>query len=381
VEKASSPLATVIAVHGAGSDPSVFDDWADVFPTARIVAPDLQHGLAVDRASMADYRDRVLADVAGAKRPIALVGWSMGGLIALMAAKEADPDLVVLLEPSPPAEVQGVDPDVALASGTFDPETAYGAFPAGMSKREESILARSERKRGISVPQLTGPALVVSSEEFGDGRGLAIARRYGATFLEFPGLSHWDLVLSPEVRRAIAAWISDPVAVPAESWLLETVQIRSSTIHGDGLFAAEPIAEGTIAERLGGRILTNADVATVTDRGERYDGIGLASGLSLQILPTDWPGIHGNHSCDPNLWMADAVTLSARRDIRQGEEMTVDYAMFTASSSWSMPCRCGSAPCRGVIRGTDWQRTELQERYRGHLAPFIQRLIRLETQR
>jgi SET domain-containing protein len=35
---------------------------------------------------------------------------------------------------------------------------------------------------------------------------------------------------------------------------------------------------------------------------------------------------YGNHSCDPNLWHADVVTITARRDIAAGEELTIDYA-------------------------------------------------------
>ena len=38
--------------------------------------------------------------------------------------------------------------------------------------------------------------------------------------------------------------------------------------------------------------------------------------------------LYTNHSCDPNVWMQDEVTLAARRDIAIGEELTIDYAMI-----------------------------------------------------
>lgn len=51
-----------------------------------------------------------------------------------------------------------------------------------------------------------------------------------------------------------------------------------------------------------------------------------------------------NHSCDPNVWMADAVTLVARQAIALDEELTVDYALFEASQDFTMEweCVCGS---------------------------------------
>ncbi|MDP9225835.1 MAG: hypothetical protein M3P18_18745 [Actinomycetota bacterium] len=94
---------------------------------------------------------------------------------------------------------------VATVAIVADPEDAYGPFPPGVRKHPESSLARAERKRGISVPIIQCPSLFVSSGEFGDERGRALASHYGGSLLEFPLLNHWDLVLNPEVRRAIAS--------------------------------------------------------------------------------------------------------------------------------------------------------------------------------
>jgi hypothetical protein len=75
--------------------------------------------------------------------------------------------------------------------------------------------------------------------------------------------------------------------------------------------------------------------------------------------------------------MADEVTLVARRDLEAGEEATVDYALFTTRSNWMLDrrCRCGSPHCRLIITGDDWMREDLQERYRDHFSPFINRRI------
>ena len=84
-----------------------------------------------------------------------------------------------------------------------------------------------------------------------------------------------------------------------------------------------------------------------------------------------------NHSCDPNVWMLDEVTLAARRKIQQGEGLTGDYAMWEVDEEEVKPwvCRCGSANCRKTITGRDWRRRDLQEEYGNHFSPFINRRI------
>jgi hypothetical protein len=131
----------------------------------------------------------------------------MGGLVALQASERVGPQSVVLLEPSPPAEAQGVDLTVELRPGGFDPEEVYGSFPPGMSARPESLLARLGRKRGISVPALACPSLVVVGDSFREERGAPVARLYGSELVDLPGLDHWDLVRSPEVRRIVAEFL------------------------------------------------------------------------------------------------------------------------------------------------------------------------------
>jgi hypothetical protein len=127
----------------------------------------------------------------------------MGGLVAMMAAQTIHPDAIVLLEPSPPAEVGGLRPAVPIRRGSFDPEQAYGPFPPGVRARPESAVVRAERARGISVPRLPCPSLLVSGTDFPEERGSAVAAFYGSQHASFPTLDQWDLVLRPEVRETV----------------------------------------------------------------------------------------------------------------------------------------------------------------------------------
>jgi pimeloyl-ACP methyl ester carboxylesterase len=200
---------SLVLVHGAGNGPWVFEGWPDTFPGICLRAVDLQARRDVSQTSSADYAEIVQQAVNTASRPLVLCGWSMGGLIAMMAAAVTLPDALVLLEPSPPAEVQGTDESVEVLAGAFDPEVVYGPFPEDMPARPESSLARAERKRGISVPVLPCQTIVVSGREFSDERGSWIARAYGAQWLHFPDLSHWDLVRDPAVRTEIASLVRE----------------------------------------------------------------------------------------------------------------------------------------------------------------------------
>jgi pimeloyl-ACP methyl ester carboxylesterase len=200
---------SVVLVHGAGSGPWVFDGWDDAFPQSQLVAVDLQDGVDVSRASHRDYEDVLVAAVRDLTRPLVACGWSLGGLVVMTAAERLRPDAIVLLESSPPAEVQGYDGHAPLRDGVFDPEETYGGFPSGMRARTESMLARAERKRGIAVPSLPAPTIVVAGSEFPDDRGAEIAAFYGAQLLSFPEHSHWQLVRDPVVRRRVAAAIAE----------------------------------------------------------------------------------------------------------------------------------------------------------------------------
>jgi dienelactone hydrolase len=172
-----------------------------------VAAVDLQDGLDVATASHDDYAASVVAAAAQLPAPVSVCGWSMGGLVVMQAAERTRPHSVVLLEPSPPAEVQGYERETEIEDGAFDPEVVYGRFPDGMRARPESARARAERKRGISVPSLPCPSLVVYGDAFRGERGKRVAECYRSDELDFPGLDHWALVLDPAVRTGIRTWL------------------------------------------------------------------------------------------------------------------------------------------------------------------------------
>ena len=141
-----------------------------------------------------------------------------------------------------------------------------------------------------------------------------------------------------------------------------------------------PICEGETVEVVGGVLMDEEEFRAFVRKTPRFNAIQVDEGLHLVEPPEVTERRQGgslNHSCDSNLWMADEVTLVARRDIAADEELTVDYALHTIDPDWELdgPCNCGSALCRGTVGGSDWRLAEVQVRYRGHFSPFINERI------
>jgi hypothetical protein len=152
---------------------------------------------------------------------------------------------------------------------------------------------------------------------------------------------------------------------------------RRSPIQGTGLFATAPIRRGEIVTIWGGTLFSDdelhAGIARPMSCVPIIDGLHLGS---FKDQPESLDEFM-NHSCDPNLWLQDEVTLVAMRDIAEGEEVTIDYALWETDPGWRMKCLCHSPRCRDWISGDDWRRSDVRQRYAGHFSPYVARRIRL----
>ena len=101
---------------------------------------------------------------------------------------------------------------------------------------------------------------------------------------------------------------------PSACWLRPSVEVRKSAIHGRGLFATNDIDEGAVVGRLGGVIVTRAELLNLfagaaSDPLHPYiDCLSIYAGFDL-VLPPGQAVRFGNHSCDPNIWHQGAFTL------------------------------------------------------------------------
>lgn len=145
-------------------------------------------------------------------------------------------------------------------------------------------------------------------------------------------------------------------------------------VDGHGVFAREPIAMGELLCAWGGRIVDRAGLDLLPEH-LRPICIQVEEGLFLAPIEPLGASEFFNHSCSPNAGMSGQIALVAMRAIEPGEEITFDYAMSDCTDYDEFACACGTTNCRGWVRGRDWQRPELQERYRGYFSPYLQRRI------
>ncbi len=59
-----------------------------------------------------------------------------------------------------------------------------------------------------------------------------------------------------------------------------------------------------------------------------------------------------NHCCEPSTLTTGYGFEIALRDLKPGEELTDDYAIF--NSAMPMACMCGAPGCRGMVRSEDF---------------------------
>lgn len=135
--------------------------------------------------------------------------------------------------------------------------------------------------------------------------------------------------------------------------------VRPSTIHGRGCFATVAFRRRRkIAEYTGTRI-SNAEavrlgrarrVVRICGVDDRWSIDGSRGGNGTHYI---------NHSCRPNAFLqtfGSRLLVLALRDIRAGEEITVDYV--DTDHPDTKRCTCRAPGCRGTLnkRGQEVQR-------------------------
>ncbi|MEO8924071.1 MAG: SET domain-containing protein-lysine N-methyltransferase [Caldimonas sp.] len=142
----------------------------------------------------------------------------------------------------------------------------------------------------------------------------------------------------------------------------KSIEVRASGVHGKGVFAVAPIAEGKRIIEYTGPIITwkEAQRRHPHDPDEpnhtfffHIDDKRVIDGLNGG--PAKWI----NHACEPNCEAdededAGRVFIKALRDIEPGEELNYDYGLVlegrhTAKVKKEYECRCGSPECRGTM--------------------------------
>ena len=164
-----------------------------------------------------------------------------------------------------------------------------------------------------------------------------------------------------KVARKAARAVTRAVtrAIPRED--TRRIQVRLSGVHGKGVFALQPIAEGDrIIEYKGQRItwpeaLRRHPHNPAEPNHTFYFHIDDKHVIDANVAGNAARWI--NHACKPNC-QADEVEgrvfIHALRDLRAGEELFYDYGLiiderYTPKLKREYECRCGSRACRHTM--------------------------------
>ena len=164
--------------------------------------------------------------------------------------------------------------------------------------------------------------------------------------------------------------------MPSLSYISPKAAPGESTIHGTGLFAVEPIRKGEVVCVKGGYVFDRRRLDSMP-AWYRAAEIQVAEDLFIGPLgESERAGsmIFSNHSCEPNIGVRGQIVFVAMRDIEPGEELTHDWAT-TDDDTYTLACNCGAAACRKTLTGKDWQRPDLQQKYRGYISSYLEEKI------
>ena len=165
--------------------------------------------------------------------------------------------------------------------------------------------------------------------------------------------------------------------------------IKKAKGKGKGVFATRDIKKG---ERVIYCDLSRLKSYSVNDipkhplaKNPKYENHWDEAGRGKWVLDLS-PASYVNHSCNPNLvtkyYTFKKKVSIALRDIKKGEELTVDYSQgapygFETSGYSLKNCKCGEKNCRKNITADFFKLPiKLQRRYYPYLLPHIKRKYR-----
>lgn len=158
-------------------------------------------------------------------------------------------------------------------------------------------------------------------------------------------------------------------------WLTKKTKSFQSPIDGLGVVATDDVQEGETILVYGGIIVPLSEIEKYRSK-MGHVGIQIADNFFICPTTKEELGQTGiiNHSCEPNLGFKSPVELITIKDIKSGEELTLDYA-FCESVFEAFECNCRTTSCRQVIKPADWQSNAIQKKYGEYFSPYLKSKI------
>lgn len=128
------------------------------------------------------------------------------------------------------------------------------------------------------------------------------------------------------------------------------MKLARSKIHRWGVYATEFIPAGRKVIEYTGERINRRETKRRADESELTYLFTLDDYWTIDGATGGSGAEYINHSCEPNLTsriLKGHILYMSLRDIRPGEELTIDYHFDKKVER--VVCRCGSPKCRGTI--------------------------------
>lgn len=148
---------------------------------------------------------------------------------------------------------------------------------------------------------------------------------------------------------------------PPSSTSTRRIQVRRSGVHGRGVFAVTPIAQGERIIEYVGEVIDWPEALRRhphdPDDPNHTFYFSLDDGRVIDAKVGGNSSRWINHACEPNCQADETdgrVFIRALRDLQPGEELFYDYGLVldlrqTARLKKQYACHCGSPSCRGTM--------------------------------
>lgn len=143
--------------------------------------------------------------------------------------------------------------------------------------------------------------------------------------------------------------------------------VKSSGIHGKGVFASKDISKGTkIIEYIGKRVSRKEGNKIAEEQYNLSKETGSGAVYIFELNKKEdidgnvsWNiARHINHSCEPNCKykiIDRHIWIISIRNIKKGEELNYDYG-YDLIGYKDHPCKCNSKNCLGYIIGRRYRK-------------------------
>ena len=83
------------------------------------------------------------------------------------------------------------------------------------------------------------------------------------------------------------------------------------------------------------------------------------------------PGVYLNNSCNPNCFVKYPNKITSIKNIKKGEEITIDYSTTVGTKKWKMECLCKSKNCRKIVEPYLEISDKLKNKYKNHTSEYL----------